>query len=162
MHVIAAKAVCLKEALQPEFKEYARLVVEYAEDVRLSYEELQKTVGDVMVDDHSSIALSVQKKVTDPATQVDAVTGAATTTNCTMIRMRIGMVLRISEIMTFENAVITVTAKPMTIAGLSCEVTAKALQMPSTCTMIGLFRWSGSIKAALFCFENKLIVLHIT
>ncbi|MCD8153187.1 MAG: serine hydroxymethyltransferase [Clostridiales bacterium] len=28
MHVIAAKAVCLKEALQPEFKEYARLVVE--------------------------------------------------------------------------------------------------------------------------------------
>lgn len=30
MHVIAAKAVCLKEALQPEFKEYARLVVENA------------------------------------------------------------------------------------------------------------------------------------
>lgn len=28
MHVIAAKAVCLKEALQPEFKEYARMVVE--------------------------------------------------------------------------------------------------------------------------------------
>lgn len=28
MHVIAAKAVCLKEALQPEFKEYARLIVE--------------------------------------------------------------------------------------------------------------------------------------
>ena len=31
MHVIAAKAVCLKEALQPEFKEYARLVVENAQ-----------------------------------------------------------------------------------------------------------------------------------
>ena len=30
MHVIAAKAVCFKEALQPEFKEYARLVVENA------------------------------------------------------------------------------------------------------------------------------------
>lgn len=31
MHVIAAKAVCLKEALQPEFKEYARMVVENAQ-----------------------------------------------------------------------------------------------------------------------------------
>ena len=30
MHVIAAKAVCLKEALQPEFKEYARLIVDNA------------------------------------------------------------------------------------------------------------------------------------
>ncbi|MDO4274617.1 MAG: serine hydroxymethyltransferase [Eubacteriales bacterium] len=30
MHVIASKAVCFKEALQPEFKEYARLVVENA------------------------------------------------------------------------------------------------------------------------------------
>lgn len=28
MHVIAAKAVCFKEALQPEFKEYAQLVVD--------------------------------------------------------------------------------------------------------------------------------------
>ena len=31
MHVIASKAVCFKEALQPEFKEYARLVVENAQ-----------------------------------------------------------------------------------------------------------------------------------
>lgn len=30
MHTIAAKAICLKEALQPEFKEYARLIVENA------------------------------------------------------------------------------------------------------------------------------------
>lgn len=30
MHVIAAKAVCFKEAMQPEFKEYARRVVENA------------------------------------------------------------------------------------------------------------------------------------
>ena len=30
MHVIAAKAVCFKEALEPEFQEYGRLVVEYA------------------------------------------------------------------------------------------------------------------------------------
>ena len=31
MHIIAAKAVALKEALQPEFKEYARAVVENAQ-----------------------------------------------------------------------------------------------------------------------------------
>lgn len=31
MHVIASKAVCLKEALQPEFKEYAHRVVENAQ-----------------------------------------------------------------------------------------------------------------------------------
>ncbi|MDO4306914.1 MAG: serine hydroxymethyltransferase [Eubacteriales bacterium] len=31
MHVIAAKAVCLKEALQPEFKEYARRIVDNAQ-----------------------------------------------------------------------------------------------------------------------------------
>ena len=31
MHVIASKAVCFKEALQPEFKEYARMVVENAQ-----------------------------------------------------------------------------------------------------------------------------------
>lgn len=31
MHVIAAKAVCLKEALQPEFKEYAKNVVDNAQ-----------------------------------------------------------------------------------------------------------------------------------
>ena len=31
MHVIAAKAVCFKEALQPEFKDYAKMVVENAQ-----------------------------------------------------------------------------------------------------------------------------------
>ena len=31
MHVIAAKAVCFKEALQPEFKEYAKMIVENAQ-----------------------------------------------------------------------------------------------------------------------------------
>jgi len=31
MHVIAAKAVCLKEALQPEFKDYARRIIENAQ-----------------------------------------------------------------------------------------------------------------------------------
>ncbi len=31
MHVIAAKAVCLKEALQPEFKAYAKLIIDNAQ-----------------------------------------------------------------------------------------------------------------------------------
>ena len=35
------------------------------------------------------------------------VTRAATTTSWTMIRMRVGIVLRIMDIMTFANAVIT-------------------------------------------------------
>ena len=47
------------------------------------------------------------------------VTRAATTTNWTMMRMRIGMVLRISEMMTLENATMMVTARPMTMAGSS-------------------------------------------
>ena len=31
MHVIAAKAVCFKEALQPEFKEYQKQIVKNAQ-----------------------------------------------------------------------------------------------------------------------------------
>lgn len=45
MHVIAAKAVCFKEALQPEFKEYARLVVENA---RALCEGLKKRGVDIV------------------------------------------------------------------------------------------------------------------
>ncbi|WP_244833013.1 serine hydroxymethyltransferase [Clostridium sp. BJN0001] len=33
MHIIAAKAVCLKEALQPEFKEYAKNVIENCKEL---------------------------------------------------------------------------------------------------------------------------------
>ena len=34
MHVIAAKAVALGEALRPEFKAYARAVIDNAQDAR--------------------------------------------------------------------------------------------------------------------------------
>ena len=74
-----------------------------------------------------------------------------------MMRMRLGMVLRMSEMITLENAVMMVTASPMTIAGFSCEVTARAEQMPSTWTMMGLSRFSGLLNTSLFCFENKSI-----
>ena len=52
-------------------------------------------------------------------------TKAATTTSWTIIRMLLGIVLRISDIITFENAVTAVTEIPMTIAGSSFAVTAK-------------------------------------
>ena len=45
MHVIASKAVCLKEALQPEFKEYGRRVVENAKAL---CEGLQKRGVDIV------------------------------------------------------------------------------------------------------------------
>ncbi len=60
------------------------------------------------------------------------VTRAATTTSCTMMRMRLGMLLRMSEIITLENAVMTVTERPITMAGSSWLVTANAEQIPRT------------------------------
>ena len=72
--------------------------------------------------------------------------------------MRCGMVLRITEIITFENAVMIVTASPITMAGFNCEVTAKALQIPSTCTRTGLSRLSGLENASLFCLLNNAII----
>lgn len=45
MHVIAAKAVCFKEALQPEFKEYARRIVE---NCKALCEGLQKRGVDIV------------------------------------------------------------------------------------------------------------------
>ena len=86
------------------------------------------------------------------------VTKAATTTSCTTMRMRLGMVLRMSEIITFEKAVITVTARPITMAGFNWLVTASAEQMPSTCTSIGWSRLSGLVNASLFCLLNSAIV----
>ena len=64
-----------------------------------------------------------------------------------------------SEMMTLAKAVITVTAKPITMAGSSCAVTARAEQMPSTCTNIGWSRFSGLLNTSLFSLENKLIII---
>ena len=55
-----------------------------------------------------------------------------------MMRIRGGIVLRISEIIKFEQAQTTVTERAMTTAGLSCAVTASAEQTPSVCTRMGL------------------------
>ena len=83
-------------------------------------------------------------------------TKAATTTSWTIIRMLLGIVLRISDIITFENAVTAVTEIPMTIAGSSFAVTAKQEHMPRTCTITGLSFDRGLNNAALFFLFKTL------
>ncbi len=60
------------------------------------------------------------------------VTNAAITTNCTMIRIRLGMVLRNKEMITLPNATMMVTEIPITKAGSNLAVTASAEQIPNT------------------------------
>ena len=81
-------------------------------------------------------------------------TSAATTTNCTMMRILLGMVLRISEIIKLENAVMAVTEIPITIAGSNLAVTARHEQMPNICTNTGLLRDNGPSNASFDIFDN--------
>ena len=82
------------------------------------------------------------------STWLTIVTRAATTTSCTTIRMRVGTVLRITEMIRLLNAVIMVTASPITSAGLSWAVTASAEQIPSTCTSTGFMKLIGAMKTS--------------
>ncbi len=52
MHVIAAKAVCLKEALEPSFKDYARQVVSNAKALAASLARLGYTITSGGTDNH--------------------------------------------------------------------------------------------------------------
>ena len=74
-------------------------------------------------------------------------TKVATTTSCTMIRMRFGMPLRNKEMMKLESAVTTVTEAPITKAGFNWAVTARHEQMPSTKTVTGLVFRRGSMMS---------------
>ena len=65
-------------------------------------------------------------------------------TICTMIRIEPGIWLRIIEMNIDEKAVTKVTASAMTKDTCNDEVTARAEQMPSTCSVIGLLSISGS------------------
>ena len=56
-----------------------------------------------------------------------------------MIRIRDGIPLRINEIIRLENPVTTITDSAITKAGFNFAVTASAEQIPSICTVIGLF-----------------------
>ena len=67
-----------------------------------------------------------------------------------MMRMLVGIVLRRSEIITLANAKTAVTEMPITNAGSSFAVTANAEQMPSTCTITGLF-FDNGLNNTVFC-----------
>ncbi len=60
-----------------------------------------------------------------------------------MMRILVGMVLRINDMMTLENASTAITDIPITSAGSSFTVTASTEQMPSTCTTTGLLAENG-------------------
>jgi hypothetical protein len=60
-----------------------------------------------------------------------------------------------------ENAVITVTERPITIAGSNCEVTANAEQIPNTCIAMGLFILRGDEKTSPFSLENNLLISYL-
>ena len=61
----------------------------------------------------------------------------------------------------FDIVTTNVRANVMTRACSTLTVTAKAEQIPSTCTVIGLLSSSGSLNNFLFFFENKASLLII-
>ncbi len=73
-----------------------------------------------------------------------------------MMRMRGGMVLRMSEMMRLESITTTVTEMAITTAGFSCAVTARQEHTPSTCTRMGLFLLNGSFINSTFFMTFNL------
>jgi glycine hydroxymethyltransferase len=80
MHVIAAKAVALKEALQPEFKAYARQVVANARTLAATLIENGLDVVSGGTDNHLMLVDLRPKKLTGKATE-KALERAFITTN---------------------------------------------------------------------------------
>ena len=83
------------------------------------------------------------------------ITSEAITTSCTMIRIRSGMMLRIKETMTFPPIITKRTAMLMMTACCTCTVMARAEQMPSTWTVMGLLSSSGSVRSLRFFLEKS-------
>ncbi len=73
MHVIAAKAVCFHEALQPAFKEYARQVVANAQTLAAELEKAGLRIVSGGTDNHLMLADLTPRHVTgkDAATALD-------------------------------------------------------------------------------------------
>ncbi|WP_299192429.1 serine hydroxymethyltransferase [uncultured Erythrobacter sp.] len=69
MHVIAAKAVAFKEALTPEFKDYAHRVVENARALAASLEENGLRIVSGGTDNHSMLVDLTAKDVTGKAAE---------------------------------------------------------------------------------------------
>jgi glycine hydroxymethyltransferase len=80
MHVIAAKAVCLKEALQPEFKAYAAQVVSNAKALAASLGRLGYPVTSGGTDNHVMLVDLRPRGLTGVEAQV-ALDHAAITVN---------------------------------------------------------------------------------
>jgi len=78
MHVIAAKAVAFKEALQPEFKEYQQQVVKNAQAMASVFIERGYEVVSGGTDDHLFLVSFIEKGLTGKA--VDAWLGQANIT----------------------------------------------------------------------------------
>jgi len=75
MHVIAAKAVALKEALQPEFKTYQQQVVKNAKAMVAVFQERGYQVVSNGTEDHLFLLSLIDKGLTGKA--ADAALGAA-------------------------------------------------------------------------------------
>ena len=60
-----------------------------------------------------------------------------------------------NEVIKLENAQTKTTAIEITNDGNTKEVTANAEQIPSTCTVIGLLSFKGSVKSFRSFFPNK-------
>ncbi len=78
MHVIAAKAVAFKEAMQPEFKSYQQAVVENARTMANTFIERGYKVVSGGTDDHLFLVDLIDKGITGKA--ADAALGAANIT----------------------------------------------------------------------------------
>ena len=73
--------------------------------------------------------------------------------------MFVGIVLRMSDMMTLENANTAITEIPITIAGSSLAVTARHEQIPSICTITGLSFEKGLKSTFLFFIFSALVTL---
>ncbi|GAB4292279.1 MAG: hypothetical protein Kow0068_17550 [Marinilabiliales bacterium] len=81
----------------------------------------------------------------------------AITTNCTIILILGGIVLRNKEIITFEKANTAITDIDITNAGSNLTVTASAEQIPNTNTVTGLLLFIGLVNNFAFFDENMPI-----
>jgi len=78
MHVIAAKAVCFKEAMQPEFKSYQQQVVQNAQTMASGFQERGYNIVSGGTDDHLFLLDLIDKGITGKA--ADATLGRANIT----------------------------------------------------------------------------------
>lgn len=76
-------------------------------------------------------------------------TSDAMITICTIIRIELGIWLRIIEMNMLENAVTSVSAIDMTRAVFRLEVTARAEQIPRICRPMGLLLKIGLNRTSL-------------